>query len=219
MKIIDVSQRTRNWHRARLGIPTASSFDKVMMGKGTQTRQDYMCRLLMERILGRSLDDGIKSKWMAHGIRIEDEARAALKMRLNKEIEPGMFVTTDDGRYGCSPDGFVNQEMLVEIKCPAPWTHCRYHVFGVGDGYKAQVQGQLLVTGYETVVFFSYFPGLPPVCLETGRDDKYIDKLSNELKNFCDELDSKTEWFMKLGDVDLVEALDVLAELMPEDES
>jgi hypothetical protein len=87
----------------------------------------------------------------------------------------------------------------------------------VGDGYKAQVQGQLLVTGYEMAVFFSYFPGLPSVCLETGRDDKYIDKLSNELKNFCDELDSKTEWFMKLGDVDLVEALDVLAELMPEE--
>ena len=62
-------------------------------------------------------------------------------------------VPSDDGRIGCSPDRTVMEKggrySLVEIKCPAPWTHIGYLLDGPGADYRQQVQGQLLVTGAE----------------------------------------------------------------------
>jgi hypothetical protein len=218
MKQLTSTQRTEGWYRARIGIPTASDFPKVMMGKSTKTRQDYMCRLIMERIIGRGLSENVKTKWMQHGIVTEEEAMLEFCATQNLALERCGFVVTDDERYGCSPDYLVrDRAALLEIKCPAPWTHCRYHLFGPGDDYEAQVQGQLLVTGYNTVYFYSYFPGLPPYIRETARDEKYLAKLSIELENFCDELDNKTEWFTKRGEMDLNMVLFTLSKLMPED--
>jgi YqaJ-like viral recombinase domain len=212
-------QRSAEWHKARLGMPTASSFNKVMMGKGTRTRQDYMCRLVMERILGRSLDEGVKTKWMVHGIDNEDEAVAEFCATSNLQVSHAGFFLDETGRYGCSPDRLIkDRDALLEVKCPAPWTHCRYHVFGPGDDYEAQVQGQMLVTECDVVYFFSYFPGLPSYMLETGRDEKYIKRLKTELDNFCDELDQKAHYFNEKGRVDLEQALGALAVLMPEEE-
>jgi hypothetical protein len=186
-----------------------------MMGKGTKTRQDYLCRLVMERILGRPLEENVKTKWMEHGCKYESEAVAEFHL-MKVPTVPWGFVTSDDGRYGCSPDrGVVGSRELVEIKCPAPWTHCRYHVYGPGDDYTAQVQGQMMITGCNMVYFFSYFPGLPSFILETKRDEKYITKLKIELENFCDEIDKKEAYFREFKDIDLTMALQILAQLMP----
>jgi YqaJ-like viral recombinase domain len=221
MKHYAHEQRSADWHKARIGIPTASSFNKVMMGKGSKTRQDYMCRLVMERILGRSLEEGVKTKWMLHGINSEDDAVAEFCATSNLAVSPCGFFTdmSGRGRYGCSPDRLIkDRDALLEVKCPAPWTHCRYHVFGPGDDYKAQVQGQMLVTGLKTVYFFSYFPGLPSYMLETKRDEKYIKELKTELDNFCDDLDKKTHYIGERGMIDLEQALGALAVIMPEDD-
>jgi hypothetical protein len=218
MKHIVTQQRSVEWFRCRSGKPTASNFSKVMMGKQTKTRQDYMCRLVMERVLGRMLDDdGFRSKWMEHGVAMEPMAVADFHLVKGVNTVSCGLLISDDGRYACSPDRIVDQgRMLVEIKCPAPWTHCRYHLYGPGDDYKAQVQGQLLISSYETVYFHSYFPGLPSYTLKTGRDEKYIEKLRIELNAFCDELDAMTEKFVKLGRFDLGLAHEVLERIIPE---
>jgi hypothetical protein len=216
MKHIDCQQYSPEWRAARIGIPTASSFAKVMMGHGSKTRQDYLCRLVMERIVGRSLEDDVQTKWMRHGSKRESEAVSAFEKLTSMVTKPCGFMISDNGRYGCSCDRLVATGELIEIKCPAPWTHCRYHVYGPGDDYRAQVQGQLLITDCETAYFFSYFPGLPSFKLKTERDEKYIKKLETELNNFCDELDQKTEYMRKLGDVDMVLVHNVLEGLMPE---
>jgi hypothetical protein len=217
MKHLDYPQYSPEWRKARLGIPTASSFAKVMMGKGTKTRQDYLCRLVMERILGRSLDENVRTKWMEYGSKTEIEAVDAFHATQNLQTIPVGFLVSNDGRYGCSPDRAVKDRLaLVEIKCPAPWTHARYHIYGPGDDYTAQVQGQMLVTGFDKVYFFSYFPGLPPFKLETERDEKYIERLAKELENFCNELDQKEAYFREFKDIDLTMALQILAQLMPE---
>jgi len=220
MKQIAATQGSPEWRRARLGIPTASNFDKVMMGRDTQTRQDYMCRLIMERILGRSLDENFRSKWMQHGVDREPEAVREFCATQNLAVETcGFFVDDDDNpRYGCSPDRIIkDRNALLEVKCPAPWTHCRYHVFGLGKNYKAQVQGQMLVTGADTVYFYSYFPGLCAFILETDRDEKYIKSLETELNNFCDELEQKLDYMSNQGKIDLELALDVLDTIIPEE--
>jgi len=215
-----MEQRTPEWHRARQGIPTASNFAKIMMGHKTKTRQDYLCRLLMERILGRSLEENVKTKWMQHGIATEEEAVAEFCATQNLAVKPcGFILEPENGRYGCSPDRLIrDQDAILEIKCPAPWTHCRYLIYGPGDDYEAQVQGQIMITQSEAAYFMSYFPGLSSVNLKFMRDEKYIKNLKTELDNFCDDLDQKFEYISKTGaDVfDIPRALGVLSVLMPE---
>jgi hypothetical protein len=219
MKHIVTEQRSVEWFRCRSGKPTASNFAKVMMGHKTKGRQDYMCRLVMERVLGRMLedDDSYKSKWMLHGVNYEPMAVADFHLTHGKPTQPCGLLVSDDGRYACSSDRLlVDQPALLEIKCPAPWTHCRYHMYGPGEDYKAQVQGQLLISDFEIVYFHSYFPGLPSYTLVTERDEKYIEALKNELDRFCAELDFLTKGFKKLGGVDLMTAQAVLETIMPE---
>ena len=218
MKIHRMEQRTTEWMAVRLGIPTASNFDSVLMGKGTKGRQDYICRLVMERILGIPMNDEFVSKWMEHGIAMEDEAIAEFRAMSNVMTERVGFITANNGRYGCSPDQLVIHDGMpvscVEVKCPAPWTHCRYHVYGLGDAYKAQVQGQMLVTGFDRAYFYSYFPGMPPVSIETKRDDKYIKNLEGELERFCDDVDKYVDHVKGIGPMDVSRASKVYLDVL-----
>jgi len=115
------------------------------------------------------------------------------------ELENGGFVTTADGKFGCSPDRVVkhtggNQPReAVEIKCPAPWTHVGYLIDGLGDSYQAQVQGQMLIGGYDVIHFYSYHPEFPPHYAYTLRNEKFIAKLRIHLMRFVDELEAAEE--------------------------
>ncbi len=53
------------------------------------------------------------------------------------------------------------------------------------DDYKAQVHGQLIVTGRDWVDFMSYFPGLPKFLIRVEPDD-FTDKLRSYLDRFWD---------------------------------
>ena len=55
--------------------------------------------------------------------------------------------------------------------------------------YRLQVQGSMMVTGYETWWFMSYFPGLSPFILPVKRDSKLINVLQCEIDLFIKDLD------------------------------
>ena len=98
-------------------------------------------------------------------------------------------MTTDDGRYGCSPDRLIAEDGLLELKCPAPHTHVRYLIEGCMDDEKRpQVQMQMLVTGRAWVDLVSYHPELPIVITRVERDVEYIALLAKVLDAFCDQI-------------------------------
>lgn len=215
-----MEQRTKEWHKARLGIPTASNFRKIITAEGRPSKSatEYMCRLIGERIFERSMEERVTNKWMAHGIATEDLAAQEFAAISNERLENVGFVTTPDGRLGCSPDRLiVSKNAALEIKCPAPWTHIEYLLYGPGTDYKQQVQGQMLVGGYDKVYFFSYFPGMPAAMFETERDDSFIVKLGAALALFCDNLDKGTKKFRELGEIDYALAMSTIETLMPEE--
>lgn len=215
-----MEQRTPEWRKARLGIPTASNFKKIVKPDGgpSVSAQDYMCRLIGERVLGRSLEEDISNlKWVRHGIDYEDEAVAEFEAISGEQTAKIGFVTAQDGRWGCSPDRVIpGKNAALEIKCPAPWTHIEYLLYGPGKDYKQQVQGQMLVGGYDRVYFFSYFPGMPPASIVTERDESFLVKLRAALIAFSKNLDEETEKCRKIGPVDVDRVLAIMANLMPE---
>lgn len=191
MKIIECEQKTPEWFAARCGIPTASSFDKLITTTGKQSAQrtKYMYQLAGERVSGKS-EDGFQSAAMLRGIETESEARRFYEFTSSQTITQVGFCLSDCGRYGASPDGLVGEDGLLEIKCPTLAVHVGYLLENKPPtDYFQQTQGQLFVTGRKWSDFISYYPGLQPLVIRVTPDQAFHQLLSTELTGFCGELE------------------------------
>lgn len=201
MKIHDVPQGSTAWLKLRLGIPTASSFDRIVTpgGKPSTSQDGYLRELLAEVIMGRPVEM-IQTSWMERGTDLEAEAVRYYEFERDVETVPVGFITTDDGSYGASPDRLVGEKALLEIKCPKAETHVGYLLFDdVQKKYFPQLQGQLLVTGREYVDIVSYHPDMPTAVSRVTRDDKYIETLERELIAFTGRLQAKVDIVRERG--------------------
>jgi hypothetical protein len=204
MKLHRVEQGSAEWYRLRLGIPTSSNFHRIVTPKGEPSKQavKYLYRLVAERLLNETMDDEIGFvKWVAQGREEEPYAVRQFEFVNEVELEPGGFVTTNDGRIGASPDRiFKGHKESLEIKSPAPWTQLQYLLEGPDDAYVQQTQGHLLVGDeFEAVHFYSYNSRTPPFHRVILRDRAYQGVLASALNQFCDALDVQTERARALG--------------------
>lgn len=195
MKVIDCIQGDDVWIESRLGIPTASEFHRIVTPKGKLSTQStkYAYRLIAEYLLKRSMDSLEGLEWIEFGK--ANEADAARLYEFDHEVESIKvgFVTTDDGKIGCSPDRLVGDKGLLEIKSVAPQTHIGNMVNGFDEDYICQVQGQLYVSEREWCDWISYNPEFPLVCIRTYRNEEYIKLLADSLKAFNEMKDEMLE--------------------------
>lgn len=191
MKIIDCEQGSQTWLDARAGIVTASDFDalisplgKVRAGDGVKS---YLAKKVAEAWQGGPLLE--YNSWdMDNGSILEGEARPWAEIRLGCEIQKVGFITTDDGKVGCSPDGLIGDNCGIEIKCPKVETQVGYLLNGeLPSDYVAQVQGSMFVTGYDTWKFLSYRRRFPNLVLTIERDEKFQSALSEAIGAFLDK--------------------------------
>lgn len=190
MKIIQVEQGSQEWHFCRAGVPSASNFDMIVTSKGEPSKQaqKYMYRLAGERITGMP-EETYQNTAMQRGVELEAEARMFYEMTYDCKVEQVGFCLADGG-WGCSPDGLVNGDGLIEIKCPSMAVHVGYLLEGkVPTDYFQQTQGQLLVTGRKWLDFISYYPVMKPLIVRVERDEVFIGKLQSELEKFVAELE------------------------------
>ncbi len=188
MEIINVKQRSDEWFKVRCGIPTASGFDKIITTKGepSKSAKKYMYKLAGEAITGIS-EETYQSAAMIRGCEVEEEARNFYEMVKDTELKEVGFCLADG--YGCSPDAFVGEKGMVQIKCPIMSTQVDYLLKDkFPTDYFQQVQGELFVTEREWSDFVSYYPGLKPLIVRVERDEEFINALGLELQEFCDEL-------------------------------
>lgn len=188
-------QGTEEWRRLRLGRPTASEFHRIVTptGKPSSQASDYCNDLLGELMLGRPLD-GPTMPWMERGQLLEEEARRYYEFQQEAEVELVGFCTTDDLTIGCSPDGLVGEDGLVEIKCPAPGGVVEALLSStktIDKKYWPQVQGQLFVTGRRFVDLIAYHPELPAAIVRVERDEAFQKILAEQLKAFVMLLDAR----------------------------
>ncbi|MGA8222699.1 MAG: lambda exonuclease family protein, partial [Candidatus Acidiferrales bacterium] len=161
-------QRTEEWRQARSGKVTASVIADVLSKpkKGsteTAGRSNYRAQLVAEILTGKPCDNPYVSPPMQWGIEQEPFACAAY------ELERGLMVDTvgfsDHPRienFGCSPDGLVEDEGLVQFKCPNTATHIDYLLRGeVPAEYQPQMLAEMACTGRLWCDFVSFDPRLP----------------------------------------------------------
>jgi len=191
MKILTFKQQSPEWFAARLGIPTASSFDKIITSKGDPSKQvtGYLYTLAAERLSGIR-EDSFSSAAMEEGVRREEESRLVYSMLNETEVLQVGFCLEDSGRWGCSPDGLVGDDGLVEFKNPTGKVAVEYLLGNkLPTKYFTQIQGQMFVTGRGFVDFVSYFPGLRQLVVRVERDEGFIKALEVELIKFSEKLD------------------------------
>jgi putative phage-type endonuclease len=161
-----MAQRTSDWRAARLGKATSSRIADIIArtksGYST-SRANYAAQLVCERLTGVATET-YQSAAMAWGIETEPEARRLYAFEQDVAVRPAGFLDHPTVKMsGASPDGFVGEEGLVEIKCPLTATHLDTVLGGSIPGkYLTQMQWQLAVTGRRWCDFVSYDPRLPP---------------------------------------------------------
>jgi hypothetical protein len=205
---INCEQNTPEWEAAKVGVPSASEFDKILTpgGKPSEQAEAYAHRLLAEQIVGRMIDS-YQSPAMADGNAREDESVAYYELQRSVTTERIGFCLTDDRAVGCSPDRLVGKEGLLETKNPLAHTHIGYLLGGKLDKkYWPQLQGQLFVTGRRWVDIVSYFPEIRPKIIRIERDEPYLALLSATLGRFCAMLADKREQLVKLGYLEIKKA-------------
>jgi putative phage-type endonuclease len=189
-------QGSPEWFAARLGKVTASRIADVVAKTKTgpsASRANYMAELLAERLTGVTAES-FKSDAMKWGTENEPDARAAYEFYRNETVvEAGFILHPTIDQSGASPDGFVGDDGLVEIKCPNTATHMDT-LLGkmVPAKYVNQMQWQMACTGRQWCDFVSYDPRMPEhlrmFVKRMPRDDKRIKELETEVAGFLLEI-------------------------------
>jgi hypothetical protein len=208
-----LTQGSPEWYRIRSRIPTSSEFHSVITpvtGQLSAARFKYACRILAGRLLNWQADSLEKVENIEQGRTNEPLAVAALEEIFEIDTRPIGLVTSDDGRFGASPDRVADVAhdgttvgVVVEAKCPTIPTQMERLLFRddpkVAGVYKCQRQGHLLIAEADKAVFVSFHPQMPLVRAETGRDEPFLEKMAACLEQFSDELAEWEETARKLG--------------------
>jgi len=192
MRIIDCRQQTDEWDRWR-ARPTASEFGKfITPARGDYSKQSaaYAAKVVAKRL--GVYTESPPTFWMEWGTEHEPNAKAAYTLQTGREITDVGFVLPDGtDAYGCSPDGLVGDDGLIEIKCPAPETLIAYHAAGVFPSqYKPQVQGQLFIAGRAWCDFYVFHPELTPFLLRVEPDLEYHAKMADCLLTLLQHIEN-----------------------------
>jgi putative phage-type endonuclease len=201
------TQRSEDWYAARLGKATASRFKDAIAvlksGAPAQAQRDYVTELVVERLTGQRVQKYVTAamQWGDH----EPEARAAYERITGRIVEETGFVAHDTLMAGCSPDGLVDWDGLIEIKCP--WNtanHIETLLNGMPTEHIPQVQGQMWITGREWCDFVSYDPRMPEALQlhvqRIQRDEAFIADLERRVTSFLAEVGTQVEALRRLAE-------------------
>lgn len=183
LNFIDIEQNTREWHKMRLGKITASQFAKVMAKypKALEPNaKQYAFNIAWERVTGGKVEESYSNKHMQRGHDQEPIAREAYEVKKGFiSVKNGGFWCNDD--VGVSPDGLVDDNGVVEIKCVIPFKQFEtIRKGGFDTTYKWQFIANMHYTGRDYIDFVSYSQDYLPNC------ELYIHRLFK--KDFTEEI-------------------------------
>ncbi len=212
MKILEMEQGTKEWLDARRPYYTASALGvwitsdpTKLTAKQKEARESAILKKVKVRLNLEPEDEMYKNSAMQRGNDLEPAAKEAFCKEYNTKVREVGFCISDDGIFGCSPDGFIGEslENMLEIKCPTFEKYYRisrdinlYQKYV--DSYKVQLHMQMAVTGANSVHFWQYYPGLRSMEMVIKRGEITDLTLDNLKKLSKDTLDIENEIYAEL---------------------
>lgn len=211
--LIACEPNTPEWHRARAGLTTASTFSQALevMQKdsptkdadGNPVRRKGDPTAAAEKLIGATAFELISEAEFPpfeyissgggaakRGKEEEWQARAAYALKYDVEVLEGGVMVTADKEFGYSTDGAVEgQKGGIEIKTPMDPTKIDEILLNCTYAeYEHQVQGGMWICGWDWVDLVIWLPQLRKVGNELYvkriyRDDNFIDGMVEGLLN------------------------------------
>lgn len=197
MKILEFEQGTPEWLQSRAGKVTASRIPDVLAKIKTgeaAARRDYRAQIVAEILTGTPQGDTFTNDLMRWGNEQEPYARAAYEIAKNAMVDQvGLVIHPTIELAAASPDGLVDPDGLVEIKCPKTATHLQYILDGVVPAqYQPQMLWQMACTERQWCDFVSFDPRLPEdmqlFVKRFDRDETRIQAMEDEVRAFLAEV-------------------------------
>ena len=179
----NAEQRSPEWYAARKNRVTASIVGAILGVSPFMTKQD--ARKILD---GKPEFKGNQAtEW---GVFNEDGAVKQFEMETGLTVKKAPFVPYEDW-LGCSPDGYVSDGSLIEVKAP-------YGLRKGGDfksineqpQYYAQMQIQMLCCNKQSCWFYQWSP-FGSMTEIVKRDDVYLSTILPVLRNFYDGVEDE----------------------------
>lgn len=175
-------QRSPEWHKQRVGLVTGSSVGAILHLDPYATRDDVLRRMVREY-------HGYPSEFQGniateYGTNNEPIALMHYEREYKNYVDKAGFVAHENGWLGASPDGYIGDEGLIEIKCPySRRKDADFISISEQPHYMAQIQVQLECTGREWCDFYQWSKH-GHMLERVYRDNKWLDENLPRLKQF-----------------------------------
>lgn len=206
MIFVECDQGTPEWHQARAGVITASTYAEALsvlkrksgdkdIGDPTDASDTLATDTALERITGEPYGDTFQTYAMRRGSEMEAFARMRYESSYNVIVDECGIVLTDDRLFGYSTDGFVGNDGMIEVKTPLNSLKILKMIqTGNIEEYVHQIQGGLWITGRLWCDFVMYVPPLKGVgndlyVKRIFRDDDFIADMEVGLLKFNKRVD------------------------------
>lgn len=158
MKIHDVKQGSDEWFALRLGKFTCSDAQAIATnGKGLET----LAFTKVAEILTKKSAESYTNEAMERGKELEEMARDSYEIQTQNLVNQVGFIEHSEF-VGGSPDGMINEDGLVEIKCPTDRVFVEYLYYKkIDPKYRLQMQMQMYITGRKWCDYVVFSPNFP----------------------------------------------------------
>ncbi len=190
MPWLQLDQGSEEWLTARRGKITGSRFkdarDKLKGGQPSKASIGYAMDIARERI-GGSAPPKFQNAAMRTGTEQEPFARAMYEARTGHMVDEAGFYLSDDGVFGLSPDGLIDDDGVLEIKTMIS-SDTLFTAVADGDvsAYMDQCMGYLWLLGRQWVDLTLWCPDLNHMAIHRiTRNEDAIEALEADLMAFA----------------------------------
>ena len=197
MIIHNCEQRTDEWVNLRCGRFTGSNF-AAFMGSG-ETKNRLLYEKMVERITGKMEGGRIINADIQRGVDLEDVARTNYELETGNNVVQVGFIEQDEW-VGCSPDGLVGDDGIIEIKCPKASVFLKHLIQGdIEKQYYIQIQFNLMVSGRKWCDFIRYNDSFPISIQRVFVDNECQQKIKDTLQECIQEVQAGIDIYKQKG--------------------
>ena len=195
----DILQNTDQWLLMRSGKATGSAIAKIMANYGKafgDPAKKLAANIAVEQLTGKNISSNYSNDHMQRGHEQEPIARMLYEEIYFCDVANGGFF--DNGLTGCSPDGLVDDNGVIEIKSVIASVQYATLKRGTYDpAYKWQLNFNLKETGRDWIDYISFCQEFPDnrklIVYRMNTDEqqeefKMMDLRLTEFKSLVDEI-------------------------------